>query len=67
MKKILPRALALGAALSAAAIAVASEAPANDKLLDEVLQSTGEAFFLETKAPALVIGAIRNGESWVTG
>jgi D-alanyl-D-alanine-carboxypeptidase/D-alanyl-D-alanine-endopeptidase len=68
MKKILPRALALGAALSAVVIAVASEARANDKLvLEEVLQSTGEAFFLETKAPALVIGAIRNGESWVTG
>jgi D-alanyl-D-alanine-carboxypeptidase/D-alanyl-D-alanine-endopeptidase len=64
----LPNVLVLGAALSAGVIALASDTHASgDKLLDEVLQFTGTVLFLETKVPALVIGAVRNGESAVAG
>jgi D-alanyl-D-alanine-carboxypeptidase/D-alanyl-D-alanine-endopeptidase len=69
MRKIaqLPSVRTLAAALSFAAMALAPQARANDKLLEEVLQFTGTVLFLGTKVPALVIGAVRNGESAVAG
>jgi D-alanyl-D-alanine-carboxypeptidase/D-alanyl-D-alanine-endopeptidase len=44
-----------------------SRAQAKDKLLEEAVDFTGTMFFLESKVPALVIGAIRNGETAVVG
>jgi serine-type D-Ala-D-Ala carboxypeptidase/endopeptidase len=44
-----------------------SRAQAKDKLLEEAVDFTGTMFFLESKVPALVIGAIRNGETAVAG
>ena len=38
-----------------------------DPLLDETVAFTGQVFFLEHKVPALVIGAVRNGEISVHG
>jgi D-alanyl-D-alanine-carboxypeptidase/D-alanyl-D-alanine-endopeptidase len=40
---------------------------AKDKLLDEAVEFTGAVLFLESKVPALVIGAVRNGEVSVSG
>ena len=40
---------------------------AKDKLLDEAVGFTGALLFLESKVPALVIGAVRNGEMAVAG
>jgi D-alanyl-D-alanine-carboxypeptidase/D-alanyl-D-alanine-endopeptidase len=42
-------------------------AQAKDKLLDEAVEFNGTMFFLESKVPGLVIGAIRNGETAVSG
>jgi D-alanyl-D-alanine-carboxypeptidase/D-alanyl-D-alanine-endopeptidase len=42
-------------------------AHAKDKLLEEAVDFTGTMFFLESKVPGLVIGAIRNGETAVAG
>jgi len=63
----LPRVHRLAAALTIIAVLQATEACAADKLLDEVLQFTGAALFLETKVPALVIGGVRNGETALAG
>jgi len=38
-----------------------------DELLDEAVGFTGQVLFLEYKVPALVIGAVRNGETTVHG
>jgi D-alanyl-D-alanine-carboxypeptidase/D-alanyl-D-alanine-endopeptidase len=38
-----------------------------DPFLDEVVEFTGEVFYIEHKVPALVIGAVRNGEISVRG
>jgi len=38
-----------------------------DELLDEAVAFTGQVLFLEHKVPALVIGAVRNGETSVHG
>jgi serine-type D-Ala-D-Ala carboxypeptidase/endopeptidase len=69
MRKIaqLPSVRTLAAALSFGAMALVTQTRANDKLLEEALQFTGTVLFLETKVPALVIGAVRNGESAVAG
>jgi D-alanyl-D-alanine-carboxypeptidase/D-alanyl-D-alanine-endopeptidase len=42
----------------------ATQTRASDKLLDAAIQFTGNALFLDTKVPALVIGGVRNG-CWV--
>jgi serine-type D-Ala-D-Ala carboxypeptidase/endopeptidase len=57
----------LVAALGIIAVFATTEARASDKLLEEALQFTGTALFLETKVPALVIGGVRNGEMAVAG
>jgi len=38
-----------------------------DALLDEAVEFTGQVLFLEHKVPALVIGAVRNGETSIHG
>jgi serine-type D-Ala-D-Ala carboxypeptidase/endopeptidase len=57
----------LAAALIFGGMALATQTRANDRLLEEALQFTGTVLFLETKVPALMIGAVRNGESAVAG
>ena len=44
-----------------------SATQAKDKLLDEAIDLTGTLLFLDSKVPALVIGAVRNGETTVAG
>jgi len=51
-----------------AAGAASSAAPARaDALLDEIVGLTGQIFIIDTKVPAVVIGAIRDGETSVKG
>jgi serine-type D-Ala-D-Ala carboxypeptidase/endopeptidase len=38
-----------------------------DPLLDEIVDFAGQVFFIQTKVPGLVIGAVRNGEVSVRG
>jgi D-alanyl-D-alanine-carboxypeptidase/D-alanyl-D-alanine-endopeptidase len=45
----------------------ASPARAQDKLLKEIVEFNGAMLFLETRVPALVIAAVRNGETAVAG
>jgi serine-type D-Ala-D-Ala carboxypeptidase/endopeptidase len=42
-------------------------ARAADKLLEEVVQFTGTLLFLQSHVPAMIIGAVRNGETAVFG
>jgi D-alanyl-D-alanine-carboxypeptidase/D-alanyl-D-alanine-endopeptidase len=56
------------ACLIACLLVSASARTANaDALLDEAVEFTGQILFLEHKVPALVIGAVRNGEISVHG
>lgn len=45
----------------------ATRASARDKLLDQTVDFTGTVLFLQTHVPALVIGAVRNGQTAVFG
>ncbi len=55
-------------ALSVSAVLFASTAArAADKLLEEVVGFTGAVLFLDTKVPAMVIGAVRDGQTAVFG
>ncbi len=56
-------------ALAAACLLFAATLPANaeDLLLNETVEFTGQVFFLDTGVPGLIIGAIRNGETAVFG
>ena len=56
-----------GAALSLGASAFPLRAHAKDKLLDEAVEFTGSVTFLASNVPALVVGAVRNGEMSVSG
>ena len=38
-----------------------------DPVLDEIVDFTGQILFIETKVPALVIGAVRQGSVSVSG
>jgi D-alanyl-D-alanine-carboxypeptidase/D-alanyl-D-alanine-endopeptidase len=40
---------------------------AKDKLLDETVELSGAILFAQTKVPALVVGAVRKGETSVFG
>jgi D-alanyl-D-alanine-carboxypeptidase/D-alanyl-D-alanine-endopeptidase len=61
-RAVLVSALAMvGVVLGGAGQAVA------DPLLDEVVEFTGAVLFLEHKVPALVIGAVRDGETAIYG
>jgi D-alanyl-D-alanine-carboxypeptidase/D-alanyl-D-alanine-endopeptidase len=42
-------------------------ARADDKLLDETVEFTGTVLFLQSHVPALVIGALRDGQTAVFG
>ncbi len=56
------------AALAVAGFAWTSMGTAQaDPLLDEMVEFTGQIFFIESKVPAVVIGAVRNGEVSVRG
>jgi hypothetical protein len=54
-------------ALAFGSILGATEVKAADKLLAETVDFTRTFVFLETKAPGVVIGVIRNGETVVRG
>lgn len=56
-----------GMAASLGASAFPLRAQAKDKLLDETVEFTGSVLFLASNVPALVIGAVRNGEMSVSG
>jgi len=58
--------LATGAAALAGLLG-RGPALAQARLLEETVSFTGQILFLQTKVPALVIGAVRNGETFVTG
>src|SRR5260370_12954206 len=59
---------AMIAALAVAGFAWTSMGTAQaDPLLDEMVEFTGQIFFIESKVPAVVIGAVRNGEVSVRG
>jgi D-alanyl-D-alanine-carboxypeptidase/D-alanyl-D-alanine-endopeptidase len=60
----------LGWAILACAIAAALpavRAHAADKLLEETVGFSGQILFLQTRVPALIIGAVRNGETALFG
>lgn len=56
-------------AISGAMLAcpLASPASTQEKLLREVVDFTGTILFIESEVPALIIGAVRNGETAVVG
>jgi len=66
-KFLTARALLHVAVLALCLMAFPLETQAKDKLLDEAVEFTGAVLFLESKVPALVIGAVRNGEVSVSG
>ena len=60
------------AAMMAAGLALApavtlANPPAGDPLLQEAVHFTGTVLFVDSGVPALIIGAIRNGETAVAG
>ena len=65
--KMRPKLLCLRMFAAILCVAGALSPYAKDKLLDEVIDFTGTVLFLETKVPAVVIGAVRNGETSVAG
>jgi D-alanyl-D-alanine-carboxypeptidase/D-alanyl-D-alanine-endopeptidase len=54
-------------ALAASVTATAPDTARADALLDEAVEFTGQVLYLEHKVPALIIGAVRNGEVSVHG
>jgi serine-type D-Ala-D-Ala carboxypeptidase/endopeptidase len=44
-----------------------SETAKADPLLDEMVELTAQIFFIDTKVPGVVIGAVRDGEMSVRG
>src|SRR5262245_65874892 len=60
------RATALVAIVMAAVASSADPARAS-ALLDEIVGFNGQVFIIDTKVPAVVIGAIRDGETSVKG
>jgi len=61
------RRAALGLLAAACILLTASRAALADALLDETVKFTGTVLYLEHKVPGLVIGAVRNGETAVSG
>lgn len=55
------------AALSVISFAGSAVDARADALLDEMVEFTGEIFYIDTKVPAVVIGAVRDGEMSVRG
>jgi D-alanyl-D-alanine-carboxypeptidase/D-alanyl-D-alanine-endopeptidase len=54
-------------ALAASVMATLPDTARADALLDEAVEFTGQVLYLEHKVPALIIGAVRNGEISVHG
>jgi serine-type D-Ala-D-Ala carboxypeptidase/endopeptidase len=59
--------LALVAMSTATVLFARANAWAEDKLLNESVEFTGTVLFIDSHVPALVIGAVRNGETAVFG
>lgn len=60
----------LAASMTVAIAGVAGSAADHaraDALLDEIVEFTGQIFYIESRVPAVVIGAVRNGEVSVRG
>jgi D-alanyl-D-alanine-carboxypeptidase/D-alanyl-D-alanine-endopeptidase len=55
--------LTVAVGLSALIALSSAPAPAQAPLLNETLELPGTVLFLESRAPGLVIGAVRNGET----
>src|SRR5690606_16224654 len=54
-------------AIVTAVVAISTPTVAEDRLLSEVVDFTGQVLALETGAPGLIIGATRGGETAVFG
>jgi D-alanyl-D-alanine-carboxypeptidase/D-alanyl-D-alanine-endopeptidase len=61
------RKLSAAGAASALLLSLAGPTIAQDTLLSEVVEFTGAVLYLDTQVPALVIGAVHNGETAVSG
>src|SRR5262245_30920055 len=59
--------LAVVALSMAIASFAASGVRAEDKLLNEIVEFNGTMLFLESRVPAMIVGAVRNGETAVVG
>lgn len=62
-----PRSVILCCTLLVACSSFGTPAAAEDRLLAETVEFTGAVTFFESKVPALVIGAVRNGERAIAG
>ncbi|MFZ2019789.1 MAG: serine hydrolase, partial [Methyloceanibacter sp.] len=68
MRPTTPAKFVLKAAIALAVVSTLWSASARaDALLDEMVEFTGQVFILDTKVPAVVIGALRDGEIAVRG
>src|SRR5262249_3278380 len=61
------RKLALAALCAAGTIFASATTRAEDKLLRGIVEFNGAMLFLESRVPAMVVGAVRNGETVVVG
>lgn len=59
--------IAVVAVVLVAGFAASASRARADALLDEMVAFTGQVFILDTKVPAVVIGAVRDGEISVSG
>ena len=55
------------AAVACVSLAVGVSVARADALLDEMVDFTGQFFFIDTKVPAVIIGAVRDGDRAVAG
>jgi len=65
MNRTPPASVCLLAVMAMGACLLAASARADDKLLEETVEFTGEVLFLQSRVPALVIGAVRDGRAYV--
>ncbi len=62
-----PASVCLLAVMAMGACLLAASARADDKLLEEIVEFEGGVLFLQSRVPALVIGAVRDGKTAVFG
>jgi len=55
------------AAVAVAGIAAGASVAHADALLEEMVGFTGQVFFIDAKVPAVIIGAVRDGDVAVAG
>jgi serine-type D-Ala-D-Ala carboxypeptidase/endopeptidase len=67
MTRMLNTRFAVLTALAIAGGPFIGSATADDKLLSETVEFAGSVLFLQSRVPALVIGAVRDGETAVFG